>query len=498
MQSDQKKILIVDEDASVRLLLSQTFTRIGWQVRATGSVATLLRWVAEGGRDLAACDLVLADTGILEALPRLRKEHPRLPVVLISAQCDVLTAVNAVQAGVFEHLTKPVNADDVVAAATRAVRTPADKEAARSQARGARADRLPLIGGSAAMQQVYRILARLVSNDLPVLICGESGAGKQLVARVLHEMGPRRDRVFATVNLAATPADRLEPTLFGDAHSDGKLIEADGGTLFLKGVDMLLPEAQMRLLPLIDAAEAMIKPGTDRRANVRLVVGATRDLRSLVRDGAFREDLFFRLNVAPLRLPPLRERLEDIADLTDAFLLRAAREGLAVKTLDPGAIERLKAHRWPGNVRELANLIRRICALYGDDVITARLVERELAGPAPGDEGQQAESLSDLIERKLHGYFEDPGEPPARLYHHLLEQLERPLFRMTMAETRGNQLRAATLLGVNRNTLRRKLEELQIDGVSRRRRRVALVAEAPERAGLQPPERAAAGRAAWP
>lgn len=385
MQSEPKKILIADEDASVRMMLSQAFLRLGWQVRATGSAATLLKWVSEGDGDLVISDLFLADCSALEMLPRLRKQRPKLPVVLLSAQYNVLTAINAAEAGVFDHLAKPVNPNDVVAAAKRALR-PIDKDAVKAQARAARADRLPLIGSSPTMHDVYRTLARLVSNDLTVLISGESGTGKELVARVLHEMGPRRERAFAAISLASTSADRLEAKLFGDERNSlGKLIEADGGTLFLDGVDGLSLEAQTRLLRVIDGAEPVINPKTQRRVNVRIIASTTRDLSALMREGAFRDDLFFRLNVAPVRLPPLRERIDDIPELARAFLVRAGREGLPVKTIDEGAIDRLKAHKWPGNVRELENLIRRGCALYAEEVITPRLVERELSDIAAAE-----------------------------------------------------------------------------------------------------------------
>jgi two-component system nitrogen regulation response regulator GlnG len=215
-----------------------------------------------------------------------------------------------------------------------------------------------------------------------------------------------------------------------------------------------------------------LNPKTGRRPNVRLIAATNRDLRALIQQGLFREDLFFRLNVAPIRLPPLRDRVEDIPDLARAFLLRANREGLPAKTIDAGALERLKLHAWPGNVRELENLIRRICALYAEELITARIVERELAdhqAPAPGQDGPL--TLSQLVERHLGGYFaEQPdGVPPVGLYDRVLEEVERPLIQLTLAATRGNQVRAAEILGLNRNTLRKKIQDLGVE-MSRGRR----------------------------
>ncbi|MDR3507065.1 MAG: sigma 54-interacting transcriptional regulator, partial [Caulobacteraceae bacterium] len=228
------KILIADDDASIRLVLSQAFSRLGYQVRATGNATTLLKWVSEGEGDLVITDVVMPDENVFDVLPRIRKERPKLPVIVMSAQNTLLTAVNAAEIGAFEYVPKPFDLDDMTAAAKRALARPADAEATKAQARAARDERLPLIGRSAPMQEVYRTIARLVGADLTVLILGESGTGKELVARALHDLGPRRDGRFAVINLAAVPRDRVETELFGKGEGDvGKLIEADGGTLFL-------------------------------------------------------------------------------------------------------------------------------------------------------------------------------------------------------------------------------------------------------------------------
>jgi two-component system nitrogen regulation response regulator GlnG len=474
MQTVPKKILIADDDPSVRLVLSQAFMRIGCQVRATGNVATLVKWVSEGEGDLVVSDVLMADENIFDVLPRIRKERPKLPIILVSAQNNVLTAINAAEAGVFEYLAKPFDVDAVISSAKRALSGSVDAEAVKAQARAARDERLPLIGRSAPMQEVYRTLARLVPTDLTVLISGESGTGKELVARVLHDMGRRRDGAFVPVNLAATAANRVEDKLFGaEDGTPGKLIEADGGTLFLDGVDGMSLEAQTWLLRVIDGSEPLINPKTKRPTTVRVVAATTRDLNGLMQQGLFREDLYFRLNVAALRLPPLRDRLEDIPDLARAFLLRAGREGLPAKTIGAGALQRLKGHRWTGNVRELENVIRRICALYGEDLITAAMIECELTDRSVEESAVAVETFSQLVERKLATYFGDGAacSPPAGLYDHLLDQLERPLFQMALAATRGNQLRAAALLGLNRNTLRKKIEDRGVDVMLRRRRR---------------------------
>ncbi len=466
--SIQSKILIADDDASIRLVLSQAFSRLGYQVRATSNAATLLKWVTDGEGDLVITDVIMPDENVFDVLPRIRKQRPRLPVIVMSAQNTLLTAVEAAQIGAHDYVPKPFDLDDMTAVARRALARPAETELAKSQARAVRDERLPLIGRSPAMQEVYRTIARLVGADLTVLITGESGSGKELVARALHDLGRRRDGRFVAVNLAAMPRERVEAELFGRADETGKLVEADGGTLFLDEVGDMPLDAQTRLLRVIDGSEKAINPKTSRPADARIIAATNRDLRGLIQHGLFREDLFFRLNVAPVRLPPLRDRAEDIAELARAFLLRAHREGLPAKTIDQGALDRLKAHAWPGNVRELENLIRRMCALYAEDVISARIVERELREETSrSTAGEGPISLSTLVERHLAADFasQPDGVPPRGLYDRVLEEVEAPLIRLTLAATRGNQIRAAEILGLNRNTLRKKIHDLGLQAV---------------------------------
>jgi two-component system nitrogen regulation response regulator GlnG len=466
--SIQSKILIADDDASIRLVLSQAFSRLGYQVRATSNASTLLKWVSDGEGDLVITDVVMPDENVFDVLPRIRKQRPRLPVIVMSAQNTLLTAVNAAEIGAYDYVPKPFDLDDMTAAARRALAKPADTELAKAQARAVRDERLPLIGRSPAMQEVYRTVARLVGADLTVLITGESGSGKELVARALHDLGRRRDGRFVAVNLAAMPRERVEAELFGRGEDTGKLVEADGGTLFLDEVGDMPLDAQTRLLRVIDGSEKALNPKTGRPADARIIAATNRDLRGLIQHGLFREDLFFRLNVAPVRLPPLRERVDDIAELARAFLLRAHREGLPAKTIDQGALDRLKAHPWPGNVRELENLIRRMCALYAEDVISARIVERELREEtARASSGEGPISLATLVERHLAADFasQPDGIPPRGLYDRVLEEVEAPLIRLTLAATRGNQIRAAEILGLNRNTLRKKIHDLGLQAV---------------------------------
>ena len=466
MATPTQKILIADDDASIRLVLSQAFSRLGYDVRATGNASTLLKWVTDGDGDLVITDVVMPDENVFDVLPRIRKLRPKLPVIVMSAQNTLLTAISAAEVGVFDYVPKPFDLDEMAELARRALAKPADKEVVKAQAMATRDERLPLIGRSAPMQEVYRTISRLVGADLTVLISGESGSGKELVARALHDLGRRRDGRFVAMNLAAIPRGRVDSDLFGESADDmGRLAEADGGTLFLDEIGDMPLDAQTRLLRVFDGADPVINPKTGRKPNARVIAATNRDLRALISQGLFREDLYFRLNVAPIRVPALRERTEDIPELARAFLLRASREGLPSKTIDQPALDRLKLHDWPGNVRELENLVRRICALYGEETIGARIIQRELANQAPARPSDEPITLSALVERNLASYFagQPGGIPPVGLYDRVLADVERPLFQLTLAATRGNQMRAAEVLGLNRNTLRKRLSDLGID-----------------------------------
>jgi two-component system nitrogen regulation response regulator GlnG len=316
-----------------------------------------------------------------------------------------------------------------------------------------------------------------MQTDLTVMITGESGTGKELVARALHDYGKRRSGPFVAINMAAIPRDLIESELFGhekgaftgaNTRSSGRFEQAEGGTLFLDEIGDMPMEAQTRLLRVLQQGEYTTVGGrTPIKADVRIIAATNKDLRILIQQGLFREDLFFRLNVVPLRLPPLRERTEDVPDLIRHFFTQVEREGLPAKQLDQAALERLKRHRWPGNVRELENLARRLAALYPQETIAAAVIDAELSQPAMvsgDDESRAEEGLSAAVERHLASYFASFGEelPPPGLYHRVLREIEHPLLSVTLAATRGNQIRAADLLGVNRNTLRKKIRDLDI------------------------------------
>jgi two-component system nitrogen regulation response regulator GlnG len=470
-------VLVADDDRSIRTVLTQALGRSGYQVRTTANAATLWRWVEEGEGDLVITDVVMPDENGLDLIPRIKRIRPELRIVVMSAQSTLMTAVKATQRGAFEYLPKPFDLKELLSVVARALATPLPPSA--PPPRDAE-ERLPLIGRSMAMQDIYRIIARLTTADLTVMVNGESGTGKELVARALHDYGRRRGGPFVAINMAAIPRELIESELFGHERgaftgatnrNQGRFEQASGGTLFLDEIGDMPPEAQTRLLRVLQEGEFTTVGGRQPvKANVRIVAATHRDLRQAIRAGTFREDLFYRLNVVPIRLPPLRERSEDIPILARHFLDKAQQSGLPAKTLSDEAMERLQAYRWPGNVRELENLMRRLAALYPQETITAEVIAAELAETTISGEGTAApaaseqEPLVQAVERHIRQFLaaSRDGMPMRDIYDRVIAEVERPLIQMTLASTKGNQIKAAAMLGLNRNTLRKKIRDLEI------------------------------------
>ncbi|HVI98625.1 MAG TPA: nitrogen regulation protein NR(I) [Sphingomonas sp.] len=467
-------ILVVDDDAAIRTVVRQALERAGHDVTTAGSLGEMRRAIERGLPDVLVTDVVLPDGNGLDAVTTFVRDHPRLPVIVLSAQNTLTTAVRATEVGAYDYLPKPFDLDVLVHAVEGALGREGGVPVAPL---GEEDAALPLIGRSPAMQEVYRVIARVVANDLTVLISGESGTGKELVARAIHDLGPRRHAPFVAINMAAIPRELIEAELFGhergaftgaQARNAGRFEQAAGGTLFLDEIGDMPMEAQTRLLRVLQSGEFTTVGGARTiRTDVRIVAATNRDLARAVADGRFREDLFYRLNVVPIALPALRERRQDVALLARHFLDRAAEAGLPRKQLDAAAIALLEAHDWPGNVRELENVTRRMAVLSRDAVIGAPDVRemlgaqpREATAAAAGDGSIEAavDALLARLARDNSGALAD-----GTLYDRVIAEVERPLIRRMLARNGNNQLRTARALGINRNTLRKRLDTLGID-----------------------------------
>ncbi|MBX9730768.1 MAG: nitrogen regulation protein NR(I) [Sphingomonas sp.] len=469
------RILVVDDDGAIRTVVGQALRRLGHDVKTVGTLADMHVQLAAGLPDLLITDVVLPDGNGLDMVATLLAQHPSLSIIILSAQNTLTTAVRATEVGAFDYLPKPFDLDVLA----RAVKGALERSQLPETNLDPVSDGLPLIGRSPAMQDVYRIIARVVSNDLTVLISGESGTGKELVARAVHDLGPRRQAPFLAINMAAIPRELIEAELFGhergaftgaQARSAGRFEQAAGGTLFLDEIGDMPMEAQTRLLRVLQSGEFTTVGGARTiRADVRIVAATNRDLSLFVAQGKFREDLFYRLNVVPIALPALRERRQDIALLARHFLDEAAVQGLPRKQLSDAAVVLLEGHDWPGNVRELENTMRRIAVLTRDEVIGAEGVQAMLGATSPAvspinadaDIGAAIRARLDRLTREDPAAFDDGS-----LYDRIIGEVERPLIEAVLARHGGNQLRAARALGINRNTLRKRLDTLGIDVVT--------------------------------
>ena len=460
------RILLVEDDAAIATVIEAALQDENYAVDRCESVAERDRLLAAGTYQAMLTDVVLADGDGIDGLASVARANPAMPVIVISAQNTLDTAVRASDAGAFEYFPKPVDLDELL----RAVRQAVERSGSKPRAAGEEpAEGLPMIGRSPAMQGVYRMITRVLRNDLTVLVLGESGTGKELVAEAIHQLGNRKTGPFVAVNTAAIPGELIESELFGHEkgaftgainQAIGKFEQANGGTLFLDEIGDMPPDAQTRLLRALQSGRIRRVGGRQEiTVDVRIVAATNRDLTPMIREGRFREDLYYRLNVVPIQLPPLRDRIEDIEPLSRHFLGLAASEGLPSRTLDASAIDALKAHPWRGNVRELRNSIFRLALMAREDSIDATSV-REVIGQSIAE---RVTATDGGFANALRLWLAENPPREGALYDGALAAFERPLFEHALRQTAGNQLRAARLLGINRNTLRKRLSELSIE-----------------------------------
>ncbi|MBT8064240.1 MAG: nitrogen regulation protein NR(I) [Gammaproteobacteria bacterium] len=454
-------IWIVDDDEAIRFVLQRALGKQGYDVRCFGDVDSVSRALEDSHPRALLTDIRLPDADGLSVLETLERLGIEIPVIAMTAYSDLDQAVVAYQKGVFEYLPKPFDLDQVVSVIGRAVATGEEKRPVVEEESGSR-----LLGESPAMQEVFRMIGRLSRSDISVLITGETGSGKEVVARVLHEHSPRASGPFVAINTAAVPAELLESELFGHekgsftgAHTRrvGRFEEAAGGTLFLDEIGDMPLALQTRLLRVLAEGDYYRVGGRDMlRADARVIAATHQDLDEKVQAGSFREDLYHRLNVIRIALPPLRERSEDIAILARRFLVRVATElGLEEKRLRPETIAILEKYHWPGNVRQLLNLCRQLCVMAPGDQIFPEDLPADLFGGAEARESKGAwlESLRQWARKELNAGGTD-------LFGRAQADMERVLIDCALDQTGGQRQKAAELLGLGRNTLTRKLQKL--------------------------------------
>ena len=449
-------VLVADDDRTIRTVLTQALTRAGCKVHATSSLTTLMRWVGEGKGDVVISDVIMPDGNGLEMLPKISEDRPGLPVIVISAQNTIMTAIQAAEAEAYDYLPKPFDLPDLMKRTARALELKRRTSSEPQPVEDERPDELPLVGRTQIMQQLYRLVARVMNTDLPVLISGESGTGKSLIARAIHDFSDRRTLPFITI----TAADIRE--LEGPARV---MARVKGGTLLIDEIGDIEEELQARIVRMMDA------PGDHVP---RFMATSQTDLTHAMEAGQIRQDFYYRLSGASVHVPAVRERVDDIPLLAEHFLARAERDSAPKRRLSQEASELFRAYSWPGNVRQLENAVRRLVLTSRAEDIARTEVEAVL-GSQPEMEpvlgGGDTEKLSASVGRHLRRYFDLHGNvlPPPGLYARILRDVEMPLIEIALDATGGNQAKCAELLGINRNTLRKKITDLDIQ-VTRRRK----------------------------
>ena len=452
-------ILVADDDRTIRAVLTQALTRAGCKVRATGSIETLWRWIDEGDGDVVISDVNLPDGDGLEMLPAIKRKRKDLPVIIISAQNTVITAIKASELGAYDYLPKPFDLKKLLSKVNKALSNQGTNNNIIQQD-GAVDQELPLIGSSPLMQDVYRFLARVLHTDLSTIITGESGTGKDLLAHTMHDLGPRAPMDFVRINISSSNIDKIEGTLIGGKEDLNISPASKSSTIYFDEISEMSDETQLQLLDLLRSDAVISK-------NYRFISSSRLSLQNLISQGIIREDLFYRLNVVNINLPPLRDRVGDIPDLTKHFLQQSALSGMPKKVISTKAIQLLQNAPWAGNIRELENFINSLVVLISDEEITPIHVEENLnlipsvnSNELDPDNGK----LSSSVEKHIKRYFDLHGDnlPPPGLYNRILKEIELPLIALSLSATRGNQIKTSELLGINRNTLRKKIKDLDI------------------------------------
>ncbi|MBT4695394.1 MAG: nitrogen regulation protein NR(I) [Alphaproteobacteria bacterium] len=467
----KKIILLAEDDDSIELVTNDFLSSEGYEVRSAKTLKSLWSLIEKGGGDVLITDVMFPDGESFDLIPQIKELRPDLPIIIVSARNNLQTAISSVEKGAFEYLPKPFDLNDLNNLVNKALLI---KPKINTKSLIRKKSKDLIIGSSKAMQEMYRVIGRLSQNDLTVMIYGESGTGKELVSKALHIFGKRSDHPFVAVNMAAIPSELIESELFGHEKgsftgayqkSDGKFKQAEKGTLFLDEIGDMPIDAQTRLLRVLQEGEFTSVGGKEKiKTDVRIVAATNKDLKSLIKLGLFREDLFYRLNVVPIYSPPLRDRIEDIPELAEHFLSNADKSGLPIKKINNTAINCLMNYSWPGNVRELENFLLRVCALYSEDILSEEIINFELRQTKLDNDNVDKEDLSSIIDsyfsNNLNKLLKDNNK---NIHSDIVSEVEKSIIQNVMIITKGNQLKASEILGLNRNTLRKKIGDLNIN-----------------------------------
>ena len=470
----QKNIILAEDDDSIRLVTTRYLEDSGFNVLSATSLKDLWKLIESGVGEALVTDVMMPDGELFEILPQIIELRDNLPVIVISAKNNLQTAISATKQGAYEYLPKPFDLEELLSLVVNAIESRnVKREKVKSYQSG---DKQLIIGRSPAMQDLYKSIARLSQNDLTVMIYGESGTGKELVAKALHQYGPRSDQPFIALNMAAIPSELIESELFGHekgsftgAHqkTDGKFKQAEKGTLFLDEIGDMPIEAQTRLLRVLQEGEFTSIGGKEKiKTDTRIIAATHKNLPLLIEKGIFREDLYYRLNVVPISIPSLRERKEDLVELVNHFLNKAESLKLSPKKIDPKGYKIIESYSWPGNIRELENFIYKLSALYTEDLLDTKILKKEIKILKDMDKkiSDTAKGFLSLISNYFSKNISKISEDHSgEIYNHYINEVEKALLVEILKSKNGNQLRASEILGLNRNTLRKKITELNID-----------------------------------
>ncbi len=471
-----KNIIVVDDDRSIRVVISTALTRAGYNVKSSGTAAGMWRLVESDFADVLITDVGLPDGDALDILPKLQKNNPNLKIIVMSARTTLLTAVRAEKKGAFEYLPKPFDLDELLnLVSSTFFSSKTNKPESSNQIAKNIYDSGPVVGKSMAMQEIYKIISRIVNTNFSVLISGESGTGKKLIAKSIHDLSSNTNNQF--INLDSKFFDDYSYHSLFDrinnftSNEIKNINDLSGSSIFIKDITELSDIQQKNLLNFIENGLSQIFPENSNLEKTRIFVSTKKNILNDVEKGLFREDLYYRLNVVPIKLPSLKDRFEDITDLTSSFLNRNYKNKNIKRSISYEGLNSLKEYSWPGNVRELENVVERLCLLSSTEDIPLTLVKEVLSEDRFDEGNKYEENLELYFKNYLKKYFKDFDENLSlnNLHSNFISKIEKPLIETTLNLFRGNQIKASKCLGFNRNTLRSKINLYGIEVVKKRK-----------------------------